>query len=316
MKGSVFMKKIISLALIVAMLIGQAVLFTVSAASDPITGEWFPLGDIDGDGRVLANDARMALRISGRLLDMPDKDSRVFIAADVDGDGTITSMDARAILRVSAGLASFDETANPYGKTMPVGDVLEFVKRAANTVKTQDLNALPDDRITFETKTTNTIIDASSKVSFGLVIGALLPKKEKDELKRELNQSMTETIGSVTEGALTGYYKNTLDGTNAIKNYPSSAGGLSWGIKSDLGIGALLGNATNNNGAAYEFNYDKNIMMAKILFRDESFSQSDFNGDITRKNIGKAFNVPDIIESEISNLLGDGFSGTDMDDMA
>lgn len=58
-------------------------------------------GDIDGDGKVTAADARLALRASvgsEKLTDMQKA------AADVDGDGKVTSADAREILRKSVGL--------------------------------------------------------------------------------------------------------------------------------------------------------------------------------------------------------------------
>lgn len=58
-------------------------------------------GDLNGDGKVTASDARTALRISAKL-ETPTKDQ--FMAADVNGDGRITASDARTILRVSAKL--------------------------------------------------------------------------------------------------------------------------------------------------------------------------------------------------------------------
>ena len=58
-------------------------------------------GDIDGDGKVRAMDARLALRASASL----DKlEGAAFDAADINGDGRITANDARSILRFAAGL--------------------------------------------------------------------------------------------------------------------------------------------------------------------------------------------------------------------
>ena len=57
-------------------------------------------GDVNGDGRVTAFDARLALRLSARLNDSGD-----LYAADLDGDGRATAAEARRILRMSAGLA-------------------------------------------------------------------------------------------------------------------------------------------------------------------------------------------------------------------
>ena len=58
-------------------------------------------GDVDGDGNVLANDARTALRASANLENLNSAAKR---AADVNGNGLVQADDARQILRYSAGL--------------------------------------------------------------------------------------------------------------------------------------------------------------------------------------------------------------------
>ncbi len=62
------------------------------------------LGDVDADGRITANDARLALRISARLEEV---NYTAMLAADVNVDRRITADDARKILRVSAKLEAF-----------------------------------------------------------------------------------------------------------------------------------------------------------------------------------------------------------------
>lgn len=62
------------------------------------------LGDVTGDGKVAASDARLALRVSAMLENI---DEASFYAADVDFDDKVTASDARKILRVSAGLDEF-----------------------------------------------------------------------------------------------------------------------------------------------------------------------------------------------------------------
>lgn len=62
------------------------------------------LGDVDGNGKVLAADARLALRAAAHLEILSESAAA---AADVDFDGNVTASDARKILRVSAGLDSF-----------------------------------------------------------------------------------------------------------------------------------------------------------------------------------------------------------------
>ena len=63
------------------------------------------LADVDGNGKIEAEDARRALRLSVHLdLDTPPEKVH---AADVDGDGKVTSADARTILRLVVELEDY-----------------------------------------------------------------------------------------------------------------------------------------------------------------------------------------------------------------
>lgn len=64
-------------------------------------------GDINGDGKVTATDARIALRIATKLEKLEDQKVTDLAAADVDGNGKITATDARKILRVATKLENF-----------------------------------------------------------------------------------------------------------------------------------------------------------------------------------------------------------------
>ena len=83
---------------------------TVAALEDPTKPNppvtepdtTYRLGNLDGDDKISAADARIALRIAAKLETVTD--SRMFTAADVNVDGVITSADARKILRVAAKL--------------------------------------------------------------------------------------------------------------------------------------------------------------------------------------------------------------------
>ena len=58
------------------------------------------MGDLNGDGKVTAADARIALRIAAKL----QKPTAVQLkAGDMNGDGKITAADARKILEMAAG---------------------------------------------------------------------------------------------------------------------------------------------------------------------------------------------------------------------
>ena len=63
----------------------------------------YTLGDVDGDSKITASDARLALRRAVGLEDYKEG-SKQFIACDVDKDGNVTAADARLILRAAVGL--------------------------------------------------------------------------------------------------------------------------------------------------------------------------------------------------------------------
>ena len=61
--------------------------------------ETIVLGDVNGDGRITAADARLALRASAQIEVLTAEQA---LAADVDLDGKIIAAEARNILRYSA----------------------------------------------------------------------------------------------------------------------------------------------------------------------------------------------------------------------
>ena len=67
-------------------------------------------GDVDGDGTVSPEDARLTLRAAVRL-EKIEKDMADFQVADVDRNGEIEPADARHILRASVGLEDLEELA-------------------------------------------------------------------------------------------------------------------------------------------------------------------------------------------------------------
>ena len=60
-------------------------------------------GDINGDGKITAQDARLALRASAKLEQL---NATQTLAADINNDGNVYANDARSILRISARLES------------------------------------------------------------------------------------------------------------------------------------------------------------------------------------------------------------------
>ncbi|MCR5782354.1 MAG: dockerin type I repeat-containing protein [Clostridia bacterium] len=75
----------------------------------PGTGKTYAPGDVDGNGQILADDARLALRFSAKLEDLDENQQK---AADVDCNGQVLADDARQILRFSAKLQQeFDKVS-------------------------------------------------------------------------------------------------------------------------------------------------------------------------------------------------------------
>ena len=74
----------------------------LSAAQTPPA----PYGDLNGDGRVHADDARIALQAAARLIETTDT---LLYYGDIDGNGKISATDARRILRAAARLESLPE---------------------------------------------------------------------------------------------------------------------------------------------------------------------------------------------------------------
>lgn len=99
--------------------------------------------DVDGDGKITAFDARLALRFSAKLINFNEEQQT---AADVDRDGIVTASDARRILRISVGLelgtfqypdpSAFKLTMDAIPKTeFKVGETLKITTRFTNTAK-------------------------------------------------------------------------------------------------------------------------------------------------------------------------------------
>ena len=82
---------------------------TVKDGNAPLTsakihyGQTYLPGDVDGNGKITAADARLALRKSVGLENYA-KNSPKFLACDVNRDSKVTAADARLILRASVGL--------------------------------------------------------------------------------------------------------------------------------------------------------------------------------------------------------------------
>lgn len=83
-----------------------SIILALTLCLTPVIAGALAIGDIDGDTKISASDARQALRASVGLDTLNAEQTK---AADVDFDGKITSSDARLILRASVGLEQLQE---------------------------------------------------------------------------------------------------------------------------------------------------------------------------------------------------------------
>ena len=127
------------------------------------------LGDIDGNGKITASDARAILRISAKL-DKLDDNKTVF--ADVNNDLKITASDARIVLRMSAKLDSLQELTTKatvaeittiLTTTKPITDSTTEIlttERATEAPTTEPVTEAPTTEPATETPTTEPVTEA------------------------------------------------------------------------------------------------------------------------------------------------------------
>ncbi len=77
----------------------QCALYSCSVCGYQVNAQ--AVGDVNGDGKITADDARETLRASAGLTTFTE---RQLLLSDADGDGVLGAGDARIILRTSAGL--------------------------------------------------------------------------------------------------------------------------------------------------------------------------------------------------------------------
>ena len=91
---------------IISILLAVMLLCTVF----PIAGFAVTMGDVNGDGKVQADDARWALRAAVELEILTKAQA---FRADADFDGEVTPADSRLILRATVGLQDLIEREMP-----------------------------------------------------------------------------------------------------------------------------------------------------------------------------------------------------------
>ncbi|MEM4204881.1 MAG: cohesin domain-containing protein, partial [Candidatus Methanomethylicaceae archaeon] len=132
---------------------GKLIPFKVNNGTINVNERKITKGDVNGDGKILSNDAILALRISAGMMEATPEQ---FKSADMNDDGKVGANDAILILRRAAGLAA--PTKNTIAKKGEVisimlaethGTVGENVIMPISVSKTDNLMA-GDIRITYD----------------------------------------------------------------------------------------------------------------------------------------------------------------------
>ncbi|MCH5198714.1 MAG: dockerin type I repeat-containing protein [Oscillospiraceae bacterium] len=89
-------------------------------------------GDVSGDGKIDAGDARGVLRIAVGLDKVSGDVKKI---ADIDGDGNVTAGDARIVLRIAVGLEKIEDYSSGGGSTGSLLSASEIRSIAINSIE-------------------------------------------------------------------------------------------------------------------------------------------------------------------------------------
>lgn len=177
------------------------------------------LGDVDGNGRVEAADARLALRLAVRL--DTETDPIYVHAADVNGDGKVTPEDARTILRLVVELEAFtaeDLLYMPATKTeilMAYINAVDYAvrygagytKKTSNAVTGSDM--CPAASVNFystlakkgESNETKTFAEGSKEAADNLFISSAVSENDIESATCKLDENGKYTINITFKNA-------------------------------------------------------------------------------------------------------------------
>ncbi len=162
----------------IALLAASAMLFAFAWGT---SAETLKTGDIDGNGKITAGDARLVLRAAAQLEKLSDEQLAL---AEVTGDGKITAADARVILRAAAQLESFTEapetTTEPAteGTEEPASQTTEPISE----ITTEDLSETmtePDSETAAEEAETATENNSDAKETERIITAKDFPEQLK-----------------------------------------------------------------------------------------------------------------------------------------
>lgn len=147
-------------------------------------------GDLNGDNKVNAIDARIALRIAAQLVVATQEQ---LIAADVNKDGKVNATDARKILRVSAQLEVFEEDEE---ETTTESTTVANEEANDTVVTTTEPPTLLEEATTVTTTAAET---TTKKLSiFEEILSDLVNRPEKESTTAE--ESTTSILDDILSG--------------------------------------------------------------------------------------------------------------------
>ncbi len=187
------MKRIKYLALTSAVTLATAAVFAGTSAAGALPA----FGDMNGDGKVTASDARIILRHAARLENIEDS---LLPAADADGDGRISASDARMVLRYAAKLIDKMDGEEKYSKT---ADNSESEK--TTTEKPTSTTAEPTDEVTRPTdETTNPTENPTETTTKNGEVST----NPTDEIDSSYEKMYSEVLNTYRNAFANNYYPN------------------------------------------------------------------------------------------------------------
>lgn len=289
------MRKIMSiiLALILTLSLTVSVNAEISydTQSSVTSGIQFPVkGDIDGDSKISAADARLVLRMSVGL-------EETIGFADVDGDGKVSAADARLVLRVSVGLETFvEENEDSYFEV----HFLDVGQADCSLIICDDETLLIDGGNVADSEYVVSYLGEVGVKELDYVIGTHAHEDHIGGLGNVLTAfTVTETVYAPATGATTKCYRNFV---NAVQKQNKSL------ITPELGETFYLGNAEIQFVGPVTENYDdinNTSLVVKITYEETSFL---FMGDAERES------ELDILETDFdlsADVLKVGHHGSD-----
>lgn len=182
------MKKVLSLLLVFAMILS----FGAVASAKTVK-----LGDLDGNGRITASDARTILRYASKL---DAYDSEQLTIADIDKNGKISASDARTVLRIASKLEAdsgdviIGETGEQTEVSSGIGMLLSnFIAKfgplsavgtsdGTKMYRNSELIVVSDPKMIDDNKVSSIVVSVSSYTVNGIHVGMTA-----DEAKTALN---------------------------------------------------------------------------------------------------------------------------------